>query len=503
MFSVCQQPSIHFNSQSQNEKKGKSISIGTQTEAKATLDKEVQSLTLKDESIQVNLERHLTGGKPSFNPNKLVKFLDSASKLTIKEIEESIAIEQNLKLIELMSNESEELNCNFYYSPAKSSSNLKSDQDKKLTENEDSLSKLRIEHLAWSCNFNQLIIGYSVKEHSYWCTHSSKIEFCNLYQTSVKRPNLLKTIFEIEIKNCITQLISHPIRCNQIAIGTKSGALQIIDRELAKTNNDDRKCIKHESNLHKLEITYLSFKKSLENNLNGNLSEELRSNDNNLYDELISCSLDGTYILWRIKQFEQQLQPIKIFSLSKQLIKQQIQLGISCATLAPEQESLLIACENYLFSTLISNSARRTDELTVDFEYEQHKGQIKSIEFNYLNSNLFLTNGEDGEIRLYQLNLRKPLLIIYLDRDYFNYKWINFRSLAKQNANNNHLLIGFNENNLLLLNLFKKDEKYFTSYRTHALKDTFQKLFINRTNQLALINSINEIYLFDLNVLLR
>lgn len=505
MFKICKLETVRFDSvpERSTDKKGKSVSIGLQTEVISTIEKQVQSLTSKDKSVQVNLERCLSTDKANYNSDKLVKFLKYASDLTIKEIKESIAIDRNLKCIDLMSQDNEELVCDFYYSSTKSKTDKKISNEKSAndlnnyeTSNQIESSKLKIEHLTFSCNLNQLIIGYSVKNHNHWCTHRSRIEFCNLYQTSDNRPNSLKTIFQMEIKNCITQLISHPTQFTKIAIGTISGTILIIDREQFKSNDDN--CIKHESNIHKLEITFLSFKKSLEST-----TSVINDKNNFEFDELISCSLDGKIILWKIKQLEKQLQVIKVFNLSKQLIKQ-VQPAIRCAAFSIEDCILIVGSENNLFSSLISERSI-SNELDVDFEYEQHKGEIKSIEICPSNSNLFLTNGKDAEIRLYELKLRKPLYTIYLDKNFFNYKWINFRlfneKFEKQTSSSN-LIIGLYETNLYIINIYKKNTKYFTDNQSYSLKETFQKLFINRSNQLALVNSVDDVYLFDLNLLL-
>ena len=484
MFKVCKQPSIHIRSQS-DVSKGRSSSVAVQTEVQQTADKEIQSLTVNDESIQVNLDRNLTEGRANFNANKLMRFLNYATELTIEEIKESIAIEENLNYIEQMNRDDGELICNFRYSP-KASPNSQTNQN---ASNDDQEPKLTIEHCVWSCNSNQLIIGFGVREHSYWCTHNSRIEFCNLYQTSDKRPNQLKTIFQTEIRNCITQMIGHPTQFTQVAIGNRAGAIQIIDRDLNKTSS----CIRHESNLHKLEITFLSFKNSLDYS---------NQHSNSPYDELLSCSLDGKIILWKIKQLERQLQPLKVFNLSKQLIRHVERLGIRCACLSSEEDSLIIGCENYLFSTQLNK--RTSNELDVDFEYEAHKGEIESIELCPLNRSLFLTNGKDGELRLYASNLRKSLLTIYLDKNEFNYRWINrcIYSASKSQAESSYFLISLQDSNLHIINLYKKDTKYFTTNQTYSLKDAFNKLFINHSNQLALVHG-DEVYVFDLNVLFR
>lgn len=513
MFRVCRQPSVEFNSQSL-VKKGKTISTGTQTDARTSKDKEVQSLTTKDESVQANLERCLQAGKPNFATNKLVRFLNDASVLTIREIEESLAIEANLRQISLMSQDDEELTCHFYYSSTKSNrlssgdttvSRMKNgggDAPNGQTANEQ---KLSIEHLTFSCNLNQLIMAHSVRDHSYWCTHKSSIEFCNLYQTSDKRPNLLKTIFKVEVNHCVTVLTSHPTQFGQVAAGTKAGSVLLVDRELATGNrlssSDSSSCIiSHEVNLHKLEITFLSFKKSMA----GDSMQATSSQTNRepaRFDELISCSLDGKIVLWKIKQLERQLQPIKVLSLGKQQLLKQVQLGIRCAALSPEQDSLLIGCENVLFSTIL-NKRTATGDLDVDFEYEPHRGEIESIEFGA--ANRFLTNGKDHEIRLYELNLRKPLTTIYLDTNHSNYKWVDGLHEAWSDTKSaiDCRLIGLHEANLYMVNICKKDANYFTASQCYPLRESFRRLFLSRSNQLALVTD-DEIKVFDLNVLMR
>lgn len=525
MFRVCKQASVEFNAQSL-DKKGKRISTGTQTDARTSKDKEVQSLTSKDESIQANLERCLTVGKPNFNPKKLVRFLNDAAALTISEIEESLAIEASLRHIDLMSKDDEELTCNFYYSSIKSNKSsdetvrsLKNGGEQRDDQNKEK-SKLSIEHLTFSCNLNQLVMAYSVREHSYWCTHKSRIEFCNLYQTSDKRPNLLKTIFQVEVNNCVTALISHPTQFGQVAAGTKAGSVLVVDRELATgsrlsstdSSTESSGIIQAESNLHKLEITFLSFKRSLESHYSPDSMQATSSQTNRestRIDELISASLDGKIVIWKIKQLERQLQPVRVLSLGKQQLLKQVQLGIRCAVLSPEQDSLLIGCENVLFSTILS---KRNAELNVDFEYESHRGEIVAIEFGA--SKRFLTNGKDHEIRLYEVNLRKPLLTIYLDANHSNYRWVNDdqssaalderASNRKQNTKSSNChLIGLHESNLYIVNIYKKDAYYFSASQCYPLRQPFGRLFLSRSNQLALVND-DEIRVFDyLNVLMR
>lgn len=563
MFRISKQASVAFNSQGLAEK-GKRISTGTQTDARTSEDKEVQSLTSKDESIQANLERCLSTGRASFNSNKLMRFLNDASALTIRELEESLAIEENLRHIDLMSKDDEELTCHFYYS-SKKSNNLSSGDDgvrrlrnevgnenvRRVRNGEDAVKPLRngddsgkppandqnskepklsIEHLTFSCNLNQLILAYSVREHSYWCTHKSSIEFCNLYQTSEKKPNLLKTIFQVEVKHCVTVLASHPTQFGQVAVGTKAGSILVIDRELATGSRlsaaGDSSCVRHESNLHKLEITFLSFKKSLESDYHpvtgaaGSMQATSSRGQTGTegpaqFDELISCSLDGKIILWKIKPLERQLQPVKVFSLGRQQLLKQVQPGIRCAALSPEQGSLLIGCENALLSTAIHKRTAATGELEVEFEYEPHKGEIVSIEFPPGATSRFLTNGKDNEIRLYELNLRKPLLTIYLDENHSNYKWMNDGSGERHTSatpdesasearrpRSAAQMIGLHESNLYMMKVYKKDANYFTASQCYPLRHPFRKLFLSRSNQLALVNE-DEIRVFDLNVLMR
>ena len=210
------------------------------------------------------------------------------------------------------------------------------------------------------------------------------------------------------MKHCVTVLVSHPTQFGQVVVGTKAGSILVIDRELAtgkRQSAGESSCVRHESNLHKLEITFLSFKKSLQNDypVNGAAGSMQATSSRSIRtirraDQLLTGRQNSAVENEAIRA---SAATTKSAQFRPTATGQTSSAGHTMCS-AITRTGQLIACENTLLSTTINKRTASTGELKVEFEYESHKGEIINIKFGASATNRFLTNAKDREIRLYE-----------------------------------------------------------------------------------------------------
>ena len=86
----------------------------------------------------------------------------------------------------------------------------------------------------------------------------------------------------------------------------------------------------------------------------------------------------------------------------------------------------------------------------VDFVYSRHVGPVSCIDVSPFNSKIFATGGTDGEVRVYNVLVKKPLLRIFCDGGVNSVKWSKTRPMV--------LAVGEEGGNLLVYDFLRDSE---------------------------------------------
>ena len=475
MFNDNQTECFNISSNWKKEKKFKEIQ--TQTEVQ-TLNEAGNQYPLEDNKItqtyifeRSNQEYSVL----SIDFLKLAKFIQSASEITIKEIEKSIKSKrlnqllQHKKKIEILTVQkftSEHLNERF----------------KNLSQT------YMISALSWNSTSSVLLVGYSFKHHENWCFHQSFICSWRIYKNFNNKPLKPNNIFELD--NCISFIQSHPNQPSIFAVGTFNGKLSIWD-----TRNENEMQLIHVI-AHRSSITGLHWTQL----------------DENKSDYIVSSGLDGKILLWEIQNYKSLVHKKSFVILTDDLPrslsikgnKSNSEVGIFSMSFNTEYPSIFVVgcyggalfqCSLTNEKTLdtFSNDENASFTSPIVRSFAPHRGHVKIVQFCQTLRNIFLSCSLDCELRVYSLLNSKPLMVIHTEKLIVNAEW----SSSKLN-----IIILTEDGYIHIYNIYeyKNSAPFYTfSFGDKEKPIIFKGDFFTKNEQLAIGSSYQNVHVKDLS----
>lgn len=275
--------------------------------------------------------------------------------------------------------------------------------------------------VSWNSTGTVLAIAYGAPTHSDWCSHESVIAIWNIQRKDFNhnKPNLT-----IETDSCMTAIEFHPEKPALLAAGKFNG--EIIIWDIGK--DDDM----HLTDLpaHREIVTGIHWIQNKEQ------TEYL----------LVSCSLDGQILIWRLddnqklKNVERFILLVDEFPRSHKIRSKRpnAEVGITSLSFNSEDNSIFIIgtegggiFQCSLNSEVIANytSADFIYKSPVVMSFDGHLGCTESVHCSPHSRNAFLSCGSDGEIHIYSLLQSKPILVLKTHTGFKKVEWSPVRPL--------------------------------------------------------------------------
>ncbi|XP_017781068.1 PREDICTED: WD repeat-containing protein 34-like [Nicrophorus vespilloides] len=291
---------------------------------------------------------------------------------------------------------------------------------KLLQEIRISNENLQICAMCWNSTGNSIAIS-STYEHQSWCHHKGTV---NVY--TLNREDLLPDAPQkiLHASACVTTLRFHPTITALLAGGSRSGEILLWNIQLEES-------VVLKVNAHEEIVTQISWVNDI----------DLTSNP-----LLATSSLDGFLNLWRFNSTTNSLDIKDKYKIKSPLFgrlqrKSELPLdiarkvdrgviGFDFSKFEPHMfvvaaEGGLVARCSMLGTKTIKGSAGDCPISDPVYKYyTAHEGEITTILFSPNRREMFMTNGSDGEIRIYVLNQEEAAQVIFIESPIKNVAWI-------------------------------------------------------------------------------
>ncbi|CAH1975658.1 unnamed protein product [Acanthoscelides obtectus] len=270
---------------------------------------------------------------------------------------------------------------------------------------------IRISDITWNQTGKSIAISCN-SEHDSWCHHAGNVAIFTLNR-DWKLPEAPRQ--KLTTESCITSLKFHPIHPAIIAAGTFTGSVKIWNIQ----NEEEEDFIRKE-NVHSDAITQISWVEDVD------LSKDIL---------LATSSTDGYLKLWNSKTspFALSLKvsfkiKIPLFGAAtkntdvRSATEKNIQGIVAFDFSHHSPEMFVVALEGGCIARCSTLGAFELKESTKDNKvfdplskyYEPHDGEVTSISFSPMRSEMFMTCGTDGELRIYLIGQEEPAQVIFL-----------------------------------------------------------------------------------------
>ncbi|TPX41680.1 hypothetical protein SeMB42_g05467 [Synchytrium endobioticum] len=274
--------------------------------------------------------------------------------------------------------------------------------------------KLIVTCLAWSASGRTVAAAFGRRDHAAWCTHSGRVSTWSLSGKVVTD----KPTFSAQVSTCLMSLIYHPVQNTVIAGGSYHGQIMIWD-----TNKNENPVIATTGDgelAHHEAVSSISWVPS--------------SSGQHVYD-ILTTSTEGKILIY---SFSNDLSLPIIGSritlsnvarvvrppLNSKVAKNVFPVGITAGSLPQAVGSyvdhLIVGTETGFVlkcntsGTRIGDPSEKSEDLMnpVIFGFASHTGPIHSIACAPFHRNLFLTCGDDCEVRVYNALQPNPILVL-------------------------------------------------------------------------------------------
>ncbi|TPX32217.1 hypothetical protein SmJEL517_g04624 [Synchytrium microbalum] len=262
--------------------------------------------------------------------------------------------------------------------------------------------------LSWSHSGTTLAASYGRRDHAAWCTHQGRISTWTL---SSRRVVTDKPTFSAQVSTCVMCIAYHPEQPTIIAGGTFHG--QVIIWDTNKTENPvigtsgDGELAHHES------VSYVAW---------------IPSARSNTYD-LLTASTEGKILIYSFSNdlafpvAGSRIMLANVARVEKSLSKVKANLPVGITALALQQtvgnavDTVIVGTETGFVLKCGAAGTRISDKNEdaplsnpIIFGFNSHLGPVNSISCSPFHRNLFLTCGNDREVRLYTALQPNPIL---------------------------------------------------------------------------------------------
>ncbi|XP_060520299.1 cytoplasmic dynein 2 intermediate chain 2-like [Cylas formicarius] len=279
-------------------------------------------------------------------------------------------------------------------------------------------NKNTISCLSWNQTGNLIATSQSAN-HTAWCYHTGVVSVFQLHRNDRLEETPVR---KFETDSCATALDFHPTNSAILAAGTHIGQIYMWDiyneMETLLTTLDG----------HDEAITQISWVSDL-----------------NKCIVLVSSSTDGLLKLWNFNLPHSKLNLRTRFKIKTPILGKINQttevaqnllgrdLGVVCfdfSTHVPDifvvamEGGLIVQC-SLLGATPLKGNTKDEPLLDPVYKYyEPHQGEVTRVKFSPDRKEMFLTNGTDGEIRIYLLDQDEPAQIIFVKSSLADVAWI-------------------------------------------------------------------------------